>query len=87
MGISRRNPLPALVLPLLAMLGVCLLAGAELEAALAAGLGRADAGARSLLMLNVTLASLGLPALGAGAVLLRALLRRRRLDREGCTSC
>lgn len=64
----------------LAMLGLCLAAGAELEAVLAAALGCMDPGARVLLLVNLTLAVLGLPTLLAASLLLRAGWQRRGAD-------
>lgn len=61
----------------LAMLALCLAAGAELEAVLAAALGCMDPGARVLLLVNLTLAVLGLPTLLAASLLLRAGWLRR----------
>ena len=72
---ALRARLPLLVLRLLllplAMLGLCLAAGAELEAALAAWLGCMDPGSRALLLAPLMLAALSLPPLCALAVLLR----------------
>jgi hypothetical protein len=68
-----------LVLPAALLLGLCLLAGAPLEAALAALLSHADAGQRMLVLLNLMLGALAVPGLGAAGLL---LLARRRRDEE-----
>jgi hypothetical protein len=70
-ALRARLPLLALLLLPLAMLGLCLGAGAELEAALAAWLGCMDPGSRALLLAPLMLAALSLPPLCALAVLLR----------------
>ena len=70
-------PLRMILLVLLSLLGLCMVAGAELESALAAAMADLDGYQRDLLLTNVTLAALALPPLCAGYLLLRARRRRR----------
>lgn len=66
-----RLPLVLLSLLPLAMLGLCLVAAAQLDAALAALLACMEPGSRALLLANLMLAALSLPPLCALGVLLR----------------
>lgn len=65
-----------LLLPALAMLGLCVLADAQLEAALADWLGGMAPGSRALLLTNLVLGALALPPLCAAGLLWRAHGRR-----------
>lgn len=66
-----RLPLVLLLLLPLAMLALCLAAGAQLDAALADLLACMDPGSRALLLANLMLAALSLPPLWAVGMLLR----------------
>ncbi|WP_395399429.1 hypothetical protein ACHMW6_20520 [Pseudoduganella sp. UC29_106] len=68
----------SLLMPAALLLGLCLLADTELEAALTALLSHADAGQRLLVLLNLMLGALALPALGAAGLLLTARHRRHK---------
>jgi uncharacterized membrane protein YjgN (DUF898 family) len=73
-GIRQLAGLALLPMLLLAML---MLAGAQLEAALAVVLAQADAGQMPLLLLNLMLGVLALPALAAAGLLWYACGRQR----------
>lgn len=77
-----RMPLKGLLLLPLVLLGLFVAAGAELDAALAGWLAGMDPGLRMVLLANVMLAAVGLPAVCAAALLMRALWLRRDIPTE-----
>ena len=77
-----RLPLKGLLLLPLALLGLCVAAGAELDAVLAGWLSGMEPGLRTVLLANVMLAAVGLPAVCAAALLMRALWERREIPAE-----
>lgn len=75
-------PLKGLLFLPLAMLALCVAAGAELEAALAAWLAALEPASRGMLLAPVMLGALGLPPLCAAILLLQGRRRRRAFPTE-----